>query len=460
MIQWNHMWKMATGKESHELSNKENRDLKWKSKIFQVERQHQRRRGWQAHTAHLRLRDASQHSQAHPLSDARIVSPSLILHTHIWLKFFAPCHPSSTCHPCVPTFSPWSPTLFFPAFLLSIFLFSFFHLSDEQQPELHKMFLENLHNSGNNGSEGTYDVPYLTTQTQHGKKDWNGSKVHRNTEPWTELMVSQWNSSEISSQDCIRCNLVKKSKSYCWDQINEHQRISQERLSSFRCSTTSHGDHETMNKECESNARLVSLFAKRFGTGQWSFLGPGSEKKWSSISADSPQGEWDDMSEFAKSGHPIFRATSPLSRGQLKSNGHGKLSIHYRADLETIKTFSHSYFCKSAQSLRRQSLIFNGTTRCERAIEFFIRAKRDQVTVPLDNDNRAHNGLLLHKYGKRTEKLSQQDKLWQYLQWVGKEGEPGCPKRVSGRHVVRWQQSSPIPAQASRVSVAVRGAPR
>ena len=44
------------------------------------------------------------------------------------------------------------------------------------------------------------------------------------------------------------------------------------------------------------------------------------------------------MLEFAESGHPVFRATSPLSRGQLKSKGHGKLSIHYCADLETIQT--------------------------------------------------------------------------------------------------------------------------
>ena len=44
------------------------------------------------------------------------------------------------------------------------------------------------------------------------------------------------------------------------------------------------------------------------------------------------------MLEFAESGHPIFRATSPLSRGRLKSKGHGKLSIHYCADLETIQT--------------------------------------------------------------------------------------------------------------------------
>ena len=108
-------------------------------------------------------------------------------------------------------------------------------------------------------------------------------------------------------------------------------------------------------RECESNANLVSLFARRFGAGQWSFLGPVSEKKWYSISEDSPQGEWDKMAEkmmvtFAESGHPVFRATSPLSRGQLKSKGGGKLSIHYCADHGHC--FSHNCFCKSAQSLR------------------------------------------------------------------------------------------------------------
>ena len=42
--------------------------------------------------------------------------------------------------------------------------------------------------------------------------------------------------------------------------------------------------------------------------------------------------------EFAECGCPIFRATSPLSRRQLKSQGHGKLSIHYEADVETVET--------------------------------------------------------------------------------------------------------------------------
>ena len=50
---------------------------------------------------------------------------------------------------------------------------------------------------------------------------------------------------------------------------------------------------------------------KRFESGRWPFLGLGSEKKWYSISADSPQGEWDRVAElmmikFGESGHPFF----------------------------------------------------------------------------------------------------------------------------------------------------------
>ena len=50
-------------------------------------------------------------------------------------------------------------------------------------------------------------------------------------------------------------------------------------------------------KECLANAKVVSLYVKRFGKGQWSFTGPGSEKKWYCISEDSPQGVWDNMAE-------------------------------------------------------------------------------------------------------------------------------------------------------------------
>ena len=94
--------------------------------------------------------------------------------------------------------------------------------------------------------------------------------------------------------------------------------------------------------ECLKNAEFVKTFAKRFGIGQWSFIGPGSEKKWYP-SENSPQGAWDHVAEdmllkFAESGHPIFRSTTPLSRGKLKSKGKGKVSIHFSADQDTVDT--------------------------------------------------------------------------------------------------------------------------
>ena len=94
--------------------------------------------------------------------------------------------------------------------------------------------------------------------------------------------------------------------------------------------------------ECLRNAYNVKTFAGRFGIGQWYFIGPGSEKKWYS-SENSPQGAWDNIAEkmlleFAESGHPVFRATTPLSRSALKSKGREKLSIHFAADHDTIDT--------------------------------------------------------------------------------------------------------------------------
>ena len=101
-------------------------------------------------------------------------------------------------------------------------------------------------------------------------------------------------------------------------------------------------DRKDNKDECLKNAEFVKTFAKRFGIVQWSFIGPGSEKKWYP-SEDSPQGAWDHVAEdmllkFAESGHPLFRATTPLSRGQLKSKGKGKVSIHFSADQDTVDT--------------------------------------------------------------------------------------------------------------------------
>ena len=100
-------------------------------------------------------------------------------------------------------------------------------------------------------------------------------------------------------------------------------------------------DRKGNKNECLANARVVKVLAKKFGIGQWSFVGPGSEMKWYSAEENSPQGAWDHIAdemllEFAESGCRIFRAMTPLSRGKLKSKGHGKLSIHFTAGYSTI----------------------------------------------------------------------------------------------------------------------------
>ena len=56
-----------------------------------------------------------------------------------------------------------------------------------------------------------------------------------------------------------------------------------------------------------------------------------------------PGGKWDRVAElmmikFGESGHPVFRATSPLSPETLKSKGGGQLSTHFSADGDTIET--------------------------------------------------------------------------------------------------------------------------
>ena len=77
-------------------------------------------------------------------------------------------------------------------------------------------------------------------------------------------------------------------------------------------------DKKGNKKECLSNVKVGEVLAKNFGFGQWSSIGPGSEKK-SSSAENNPQKAWDRIAEemlleFAGSGHPFFRATTPLLR--------------------------------------------------------------------------------------------------------------------------------------------------
>ena len=188
-------------------------------------------------------------------------------------------------------------------------------------------------------------------------------------------------------------------------------------------------------EECLAHAKVVSLYARKFGTRQWSFIGPGSEKKWYSMKEDSPQGIWDNIAEkmlleFAESGCPIFRATTPLSRGKLKSKGHGKLSIHFGATQETIETIFR--IIVSANQLSLYGVVADMCEECESLHE---RTGRPDVLmgqsssslvlsvikteVPLDCDDPANQNFLLQQNGERIERLSHQDELSKFCMDAG-----------------------------------------
>ena len=146
---------------------------------------------------------------------------------------------------------------------------------------------------------------------------------------------------------------------------------------------------------------------------------------------DSPEGIWDNIAEkmlleFAEIGCRVFRATTPLSRGKLKSKGHGKLSsIHFAATQETIEAIF-----RIIVSANQLSLYGAVADMCEEYESLQDRSGQPDVLmgesivlseikteVPLENDDLAYQNFLL--YEERIERPSQQDKLSKFCMDVG-----------------------------------------
>ena len=103
-----------------------------------------------------RLRGASSCTSTNSSTECTQCLTCLVrfIHTHIGWSLALTSHPSPRLRGCLSLTRPTP--LYFSAFLLSVFLFTFFHLNDE--PELCKKIMESLCDSADNGGEGTYDV--------------------------------------------------------------------------------------------------------------------------------------------------------------------------------------------------------------------------------------------------------------------------------------------------------------
>ena len=183
--------------------------------------------------------------------------------------------------------------------------------------------------------------------------------------------------------------------------------------------------------ECLKNANIVKTFAGRFGIGQWSFIGPGSEKKWYP-SENSPQGAWDHIAEemlleFAESGHLIFRATTPLSRGQLKSKGRGKLSIHFTANQETVDTIYRIIL-----SVNQLSVYGAVAAICEEFEDHQDRTGQPVILVgqsivlgevkaetPVHDEDPRNDQIIWQQYIQQVESLSPENRLSKFCKEAG-----------------------------------------
>ena len=191
-------------------------------------------------------------------------------------------------------------------------------------------------------------------------------------------------------------------------------------------------DSKGNKEECLANAKVVSIFAKKFGIGQWSLLVQVLKRNGTLWKRIVHKEFWDCIAEemlleFAESGCPIFRATTPLSRGSLKSKRHGKLSIYFAADQDTIGTIFRIILFANQLSL--YGAVANMCEECETHYDRSgqpdvlmgqsIVLSEIQAKVPLVNDIPEHQNLPLQKYVERIELLSQEDKVSKFCKNAG-----------------------------------------
>ena len=137
------------------------------------------------------------------------------------------------------------------------------------------------------------------------------------------------------------------------------------------------------DENCISNAEKVRNYAKKFLPGHWTFLGPGSEKRWYGDSHDQ-KGQWERrgkkmVQRFKETGHLAFKSTSALDRGILKHK-RGKNTINFNGDpVNTEPLF------QTVHSVNRLSVYGAVTDWC---YQFGLTdEEKEQVVILVDNKN-------------------------------------------------------------------------
>ena len=131
--------------------------------------------------------------------------------------------------------------------------------------------------------------------------------------------------------------------------------------------------------------------------------------------------------EFAENGHPTFRATTPLSRGQLKSKGRGKLSIHFAADDFAIDTIFRIIL-----SVNQLSVYGAVAAICEEFESHQDRSGEPEILmgqsivlgeikaeVPSQNEDSMNDQIIWQRYIQQIESLSLENRVSRFCKEAG-----------------------------------------
>ena len=152
----------------------------------------------------------------------------------------------------------------------------------------------------------------------------------------------------------------------------------------------------------------------------------GQKQSGSPLTKKDQEEKWDRVAElmmikFGESGHPVFRAKSPLSGGTLKSKGGGKLSIRFCADGDTIETVFRTIISVNQLSIygavselcEEYSICQTSTRRlvvAGRSDPLFVRTNL-LIMTPTSSVEILAQENLMQKHKERVENLPQPDQL-------------------------------------------------
>ena len=211
-----------------------------------------------------------------------------------------------------------------------------------------------------------------------------------------------------------------------------HQRLSHEESYLCRCSTTFPVDQKTTKKNVwrmpnsflctqrdleKDNGHLLVLVLNRSGIVSVKTV----HKEYGTIQLKGCF--WNSQKVDVQSS--ALRVHCP--EVESKSKGHGKLSIHYAADLETIETIFRIFVSVNQLSLygaiaeicEEYETLHERSGRLDVVMGQSIVLSAIKTEVLLDCDDPAYQNFLLQRYGERIEKLSQQDKLSKFCMDAG-----------------------------------------